>query len=335
MTRLAQIVAPIALLLPMAGCGGAIRVDTSETPVEERGPMTEAWESPLLREHPLVGRIWHVRDQRWVLEEELVGALVAARFRLLGEKHDNGDHHRLQHRLLGALLSAGQRPTIAFEMIDVESQEAIDGVVAAGGDADALAEAVEWEQRWGSWELYRPLLVIALAHGLPIVGANFPLSQTRALARGGLDSLGAETVAALGLDRPLEDAVLAAMRREMVEAHCGHLPEAMAGGMVLVQRARDGQMAERLASEAGDDGAVLIAGAGHTRNDRGVAHLLGLHRPNDRVVSVAFIEVDGDRSDPRDYSRADDAEVIPYDFLWFTPRDNDDDPCAAFRERRE
>ena len=297
--------------------------------------MLEGWQSPLLREHPLVGRIWHVREQRWVLEEELVEALVGAQFLLLGEKHDNSDHHRLQNRLLDILVSSGRRPMVAFEMIDIEGQESIDSVVAAGGDADAFGVAVDWEHRWGHWELYRPLIATALEHDLRIVGANFPLSSTRALVRGGLDSLDPEVVTALGLDRPLDDEIDEAMRREMMEAHCGHLPESMAGGMVLAQRARDGQMAERLDSEAGDGGALLIAGAGHTRNDRGVAHLLGRRRPDDTVISLAFTEVVSDWTDPRDYARSRDAEVLPFDYVWFTPRDNDDDPCAAFRARRE
>ena len=319
----------------VTGCASTSPTNATVPSIEERPAMTERWESPLLRNHPLVGRIWHVRQERSINVDDLVTEVVAARFVLLGEKHDNSDHHRLQNRLLEAMIEAGRRPTVALEMIDIDRQDAIDGIIEAGGCADALGAAVEWERRWGHWELYRPLIASAIEHDLRIVAANFPLGRIRGLVRGGLETLDAEAVARLGLDQPIAQFVQEAMRTEMMDAHCGHMPPAMADGMGLAQRARDGQMAERLDAAAGDDGAVLIAGAGHTRNDRGVAHLLRRRRPNDGILSVAFIEVADGRFDPRDYAAGYGSDALPFDFVWFTPRDNDDDPYEAFRSRAE
>jgi uncharacterized iron-regulated protein len=55
------------------------------------------------------------------------------------------------------------------------------------------------------------------------------------------------------------------------------------------QRARDAHIAAAM-RDAGGDGAVLIAGAGHARRDMGVPRLL----PDADVISLAFIEVRAD-----------------------------------------
>src|SRR5687767_16011942 len=44
-------------------------------------------------DHPLTGRIWDVAGARFIITEALVARLAPARFVLLGERHDNADHH--------------------------------------------------------------------------------------------------------------------------------------------------------------------------------------------------------------------------------------------------
>jgi uncharacterized iron-regulated protein len=76
------------------------------------------------------------------------------------------------------------------------------------------------------------------------------------------------------------------------------------------------------------DGAVLIAGAGHTRLDRGVPYYLRLAEPDASIVSIAFREVASGSTSPRD------EESAAYDYVWFTPRASDEDPCAAFKHAK-
>src|SRR2546422_9205103 len=68
------------------------------------------WESPVERAHPLVGRIWDVKAGASIGEDALVARLVASRFVLLGERHDNADHHALQAKLVRAMVEAGPSP---------------------------------------------------------------------------------------------------------------------------------------------------------------------------------------------------------------------------------
>jgi hypothetical protein len=80
---------------------------------------------------------------------------------------------------------------------------------------------------------------------------------------------------------------------------------------------------------------VLIAGKGHARDDRGVPAALAKDAPGRKVVAVAFVEVDDDKTDPSSY-REDGLEGrAPFDFLVFTPRTSREDPCEALRARME
>jgi uncharacterized iron-regulated protein len=303
-----------------------------------RAPESHAdtWRSALNRDHPLVGKIWDVRRGVWVDEPALRAELSRARFVLLGERHDNPDHHLLQAEVVRALTGSGREPVLAFEMLDVEQQSAVDAALArAPGDPDALAQAVAWDQSgWPDWSLYRPIFAVGLERGLRIVGANLPSAQVKQLVLRGPEALPPETFARLGLEVPLPEDTARAMRAEMLESHCGQLPESMLDPMVLAQRARDAQMADRLLTTASPDGAILITGAGHARTDRGVPAQLARRAPELPVRSLAFLEVSPESREPLDYAPSDSAGKLPYDFVWFTPAEEREDPCAMFQEQR-
>lgn len=294
----------------------------------------ETWRSALYRDHPLVGRIWDVRRGVWVDEPALLAELSRARFVLLGERHDNADHHLLQAEVVRALTGSGHEPVLAFEMLDVEQQPAIDAVLAREpGNPDAIARAVAWDESgWPDWSLYRPIFAVGLERGLRIIGANLPSAQVKQLVMRGPEALAPETFARLGLDTPLPEDTARAMREEMRESHCGQLPEAMLEPMVLAQRARDAQMADRLLATATQDGALLITGAGHARTDRGVPARLARRAPELPVRSLAFVEVSPEAREPLDYAPSDSAGTLPYDFVWFTPATEREDPCAMFQK---
>jgi uncharacterized iron-regulated protein len=311
-----------ALLVPLlAGLVACAAIRVGEPPL--------AWQSAHGRDHPLAGSVWDVAARRFLDAETLVARLARDRFVLLGEKHDNPDHHRLQAWVLGALITAGRRPAVAFEMFTVDDAPKIARYLASGARSGAgLGDAVDWSRSgWPPWTLYQPIADRALAAGLPIVAANLGPATTRAVARQGLRALDPSLVARLHLDRALEPEARAEMAAEIREGHCGYAREEMLDGMIAVQRARDAQMADRLAA-AGGDGAVLIAGAGHVRKDRGVPAFLAVLVPDARVGSVAFVEVSPDAPAPEAYA-------MPADYLWFTPRFDPVDPCERFREPLE
>jgi len=257
-------------------------------------------------EHPLVGRIWDVRAARYVAANELFERAARARYLILGETHDNPEHHRLQRLVLNALAARGEKRSLAMEQFDTEYQAAIDAARTRGADAQAIADAGHFDRRGWNWPLYRPLVEFALAQGWPLAAANLSRADARAIvadpARANLP--------------PAPSGVKAALERDIIDGHCGATPAAkLLAGMVAAQRARDARMASVLKPPS-----VLIAGAGHARRDRGVP----LYLRDSDVLSVAFIEVEAGKAAPPDY-----AEGASFDYLWFTARAEREDPCQS------
>jgi uncharacterized iron-regulated protein len=301
-----------------------------------RGPDT-SWETTVEKNHPLVGKIWDVSAGTFIDPATLSQRLVPGRFVLLGEKHDNADHHRLQAWVLRELVSQGRRPAVGFEMFDMDQSPALERHLrAAPTDVAGLAEAVNWGQSgWPDWALYQPIAEAALDAGLPIAATNLPRSTTQAVAREGVSVLDPVFVERYGLAVPPSPEMHTAMANEMRESHCGHVSEAVVASMVHVQRARDAHMADSIMAAAKGDGTVLIAGAGHVRKDRGVPVYVAAVAPGATIVSLAFLEVKEGETEPAAYTGEFGAGKAPFDYLWFTPRVDNLDPCEKFGEQLE
>jgi uncharacterized iron-regulated protein len=258
-----------------------------------------------------------------------------AHFVLLGEKHDNPDHHRLQAWVLARIVEGGRRPTLLFEMLDRGAEEPLARYLEGSPrDAAGLGSAVGWTERgWPPWEIYAPIAEVALAHALEMGPADLTREQIGEVHHGGTAALPQDLRRRTGLDEPLPEKTRKRMAVEISEAHCNVLPPEAVGGMVDVQRARDAHMADRVVQSAGEGGAVLIAGGRHVRSDRGVpAYMRSV--PAERILTVRFIEVDRDLSDPSELVEESGARSS-FDLLWFTPRVDEVDPCERYRERLE
>ncbi len=298
------------------------------------------WTSGYQRSHPLVGRLWDTASGTFISEGDLIERLAGARFVMLGEKHDNPDHHVLRARLVAGMVAAGRKPAVAFEMLDDSQAPALAAYLRDHpGDAAGLGAAVGWaDTGWPAWEFYQPIAAAALAADLPLVTANLSRDAVRALAREGLDSLPADTRKALALPETLPPEIDQALRTAVVEGHCGMMPEAMADPMIRVQAARDALMARAMiggAALSGTDGAVLIAGNGHVRADAGAPWHLKRLSGGDTVVTVAMMEVSDDVTDPTEYGPRYWTSATPFDVLWFTPVIDMGDPCEAMRRHME
>jgi uncharacterized iron-regulated protein len=287
--------------------------------------VPQAWQESGGATHPLVGQIYRVADGRLVSETKLVEAAAAADFVLIGERHDNRDHHRLQARIVRSLQRHARQPrAVAFEMIGADRQlDIVEYLDQHPGDAAGLGAAVDWESGgWPPWALYEPIARVALANDAQIVAADLNEAQKRAVFGEGAQALRTSFVRRTGLDRDFPAGLTSDLRDELHEAHCGQESPDVLRGMYQVQRARDAMMADRLAAASGKAGGILIAGNGHVRNDRGVPWYLARLEPGARTLSIGLVEVRDDvRRLPRD---------LPHDYVWFTPRvDDGEDACAA------
>ncbi len=302
------------------------------------------WLSPIGRDHPLAGRRFDLGARSEIGEAELLAALRGARFVLLGESHENADHHRLQARLVGALAEDGA-PAVAFEMLRRDQQAALDEALAGPAPApDTVRAAAAWDQGgWPDFALYAPIFEAALAGRLPLLAADLSREELAQVASD--EPLPAPLRARLGLDEPLPDALRRGLERDLMAAHCERLPESELPRMLRVQRARDASLAQALleAPGGGEDGAedpapeagraLLIAGAEHVRLDRGAPRALDRLAPGADRVALAFLEVDPDQENPWDDLAARYGPEPVFDYVWYTAKASDEDYCERIRPK--
>jgi uncharacterized iron-regulated protein len=281
-------------------------------------------------DHPLTGTIWDLNTGARGTPESVLAALRTARFRLLGEVHDNPAHHAIRLKLLDALGESGLKPAVAFEQFDRLHDKALQQRLAAGdATAEAVAQAVQFDRKGWNWDLYRPLVETAMRHRMPLRAANLSRAEAARIAKEGTAALGAKRISELRLEAVWSPDKERVLRDIVYEGHCRAIPKALAGKIGLAQRARDATLAEALLDPSGD-GAVLIAGNGHVRRDLAVPLYLQQSLPGARIVSLGFLEVESGKDRAADYFGT--GEDRPYDFAWFTARAEREDPCAALRK---
>ncbi len=259
-----------------------------------------------LRSEPLEAR-WVATGAPIADDAALVAALEGADVVVIGEIHDNPAHQALQARLIRVLAPTG----VAFEMVPQADTDAVNAALAAG-DLSAFPNLAPYDA---------PLRATPPGR---VFGAGQPRERIVAAMRSTAAEAFDGDAARFGLTTPFPPEEQAAIKAELFASHCDALPEEMLPGMAEAQRLRDAAFAAAaLRARDGGGTAVLIAGNGHVRTDRGVPFVLRTAAPELKVVAIAQIE------------RADSAERAPdppYDIVIETDPAPREDPCAQFRK---
>jgi len=304
----------IAMLLVLAACQN-----------QAAAPVIQAADVP---DHPLNDSLWLPRKGVTTDWETVEGLIAKARFVLVGEKHDNPYHHKVQARIVSIMARGDRRPALVWEMITESQRDGLDTYQDGGSvTGEGLGEALKWGQGgWPAWSMYQPIAEAAIEKGLRHHPGNLDKEDVGIIAREGFLELPNPTARSLVRHAvwTLEDNE--ALTRDLVEGHCGLMPGEMMRPMARVQRSRDAVMAAGLLEADIGDGALLIAGNGHVRGDRGVARYL---RPEKRVLTIGLFEVMPDADNPADYLD----HPNQYDVMIFTPRVDTPDRCVELRKR--
>lgn len=287
---------------------------TSTTPASSGVPAVAplpAWQSPEGRDDVRLGQIVELASGRVLSPAQLIEELQAAPLLLIGEQHDNPDHHALQLWVLEQLAQRRRGGALLLEMLNPDQQARVEAAQAAlrRGEQPALPEALAWQPGW-DWAQYAALVDWGLRQPQPLLAANLDQDEILALYRARTLPTGA---------RSNQPAVHEALLAQLRQSHCGLLPESQLPAMLAVQQQRDRRMAERLL--AAPQPAVLLAGGFHVRRDLGVPlHLADLGEERARVLMLAEV------------GRSPQASEA--DYVWFTPAQPAVDHCAALRESR-
>ncbi|MFQ6574223.1 ChaN family lipoprotein [Pseudomonas sp. UM16] len=266
--------------------------------------------APQGRDHAELGMIRELATGRTLTPQQLIKRLATAPRVLVGEQHDNPDHHAVQLWLLRELASQRPQGSLLMEMVNPDQQEKVDAAQAAtraGQLPSDPFQALAWQANW-DWSLYGPLVTYALRQPYPLLAANLNRAQIMQIYKQRPVLEGSAST------RP---EVQATLLDDIRQSHCGLLPESQMPAMLAVQQQRDRRMAERLL--AAPTPALLLAGAFHVRKDLGVPlHLsdLGAGEGN-QVLILAEVgkTVTAERAD----------------YVWYTAAQPEQDHCAKLR----
>lgn len=301
-------------------------------------PLKE-WTAQLGRDHPLIGRVWSAEHQDGVLPADVVKAAAAANLVLIGETHDNPDHHTLQAWLIRELARKGRHPAVVMEMIGADKADTLSTYLASSGaNAADLGPRLNWENSgWPAWSMYRPIADAAFSLGLHILPGDAARADVGQVGKQGLRYLADPDRSRLALDGPLPASLTEALNADIKSSHCDQLPEDSIGPMTQVQRYRDATLADNLlkAADGAGGSAVLIAGDDHVRADRGVPYYIRLRAPQAKVVTIALTEVEAGVERAEDAVPRDPEGKPAVDFVWFTARSDRPDPCAELKKQMQ
>jgi len=245
-----------------------------------------------------------------LIPDDVMAGMTSADVVILGEIHDNPQHHIVQAEALKNIMPSA----VVWEMVTEEgAQRLADKAVS---DPEELARILKWiESGWPPLSMYYPVFQ---ASDAPVYGAMVPRAAARAaMQRGAATALGADA-ARYGLTVPLPPAEQAAREADQQAAHCNALPESALPQMVAIQRLRDAVLTRAILRAQEETGGpiAVITGNGHARKDRGIPTYLSRLRPGLKVFVLGQSEdgvIDG-----------------TFDAVIDSPAVEREDPCLAF-----
>ena len=166
-----------------------------------------------------------------------LAGLPSADVIILGEVHDNPQHHVNQAAAVAALAPKA----LVFEMLS--EQQALRITPDALADQGDLERLLGWQETgWPDFATYYP--IFAAAKSAAFFGGAVPRDRVRRAVGEGAAAVFGAAAPLFGLDDALDDHVQTEREAGQMAAHCDALPIEMLPGMVEAQRLRDAGLAQ-------------------------------------------------------------------------------------------
>ena len=229
--------------------------------------------------------------------DKLVADMAKRPVVLLGESHDNAEHHRWQLQMLSALHAAQPNMVITFEMFPRRIQPVLDAWLRGDMDEATFLKKSDWDTVWRfDPTLYLPLFHFARMNRIPMVAMNVEQSLVRKVRQEGWNAIDEDEREGVGDPAPAaksyEDRLFEiygshfeAMGKhgkkkdedKEEETHKPSRDDADFKRFVQAQTVWDRAMAEAIAgvrTGGGEPLVVGIVGSGHLRYRQGIPHQL-------------------------------------------------------------
>ncbi|AJR00028.1 hypothetical protein F652_2038 [Enterobacteriaceae bacterium bta3-1] len=218
---------------------------------------------------------------------------------IVGEKHDNLQHHQIEQWLVESLPRQRTQGSVLMEMITPSQQDKVNAIKDQLKQGKSLTgqqitEQTAWQKGW-KWELYSGVTTAALAGSYPLLSANIDRSEIKKFYQHPLAVTGALST---------QPSVREAIAKTIEESHGGKLEPKQAEAMLAIQQQRDRRMAESLL--AAPTPALLIVGGYHANRALGVP----LHVEDIAPMTELTVVMLAEEGVKVDKSNAD--------FVWYT-----------------
>ncbi len=221
---------------------------------------------------------------------------------LLGEHHDNPEHHRWELQTLAALYGRHPNMVIGFEMFPRRVQPALDRWVRGELSKKEFLKQTDWNTVWSyDAAMYMPIFNFARMNRIPIYALNMDRSLISRIRDDGLNAISAKERDGVTEPAPPSDDYLE-MLDEIYQQH-GVTPDkkesaeklykddkhfhAFVRGQLLWDRVMAAKLAE-LARRDDHPLVVGVMGGGHLVDHFGIPHQLNAMGIHDSVVLVPW-----------------------------------------------
>ncbi len=140
-----------------------------------------------------VGSVLMPASGKQISVVDLIKSSAKRRIVLLGEHHDNMEHHRWQLQMITGLHSLDPQMVLGFEMFPRQVQGVLDEWVAGTLSEEAFLQRVNWDEYWSfDPQLYLPLFHFARMNSIPIYALNVDRTLIREVGRQGWGNVSEE-----------------------------------------------------------------------------------------------------------------------------------------------
>lgn len=250
-------------------------------------------------------------------KDELIQRIGQNRNVLLGEQHRNEEHHRLRGELISSFSS--DKIVVVAEHLDFGK------TVSWKDDLQVDLEQGGFSAKGWKWPVHQSLFEPLKKSSIELIGGNITREDAKAVAMGGVGKLDA-SIAEVLKATPYTPQASEALAKDIKIGHCNALPEGMLTPMSLAQQAKDSAMSLTLLRSVKPI-RFLVAGNGHVRKDYGVPRVLKGVYPDEKTLSVGFVEeAEFSGKNTQEYRELYDVIVVAGN----SPRE---DHCAKFKEQ--
>jgi uncharacterized iron-regulated protein len=161
------------------------------------------------------------KSKKIVTPSAVIKEAVDKKVMLLGEDHDNEEHHRWQLSMISQAYALNPKMAIGFEMFPRAVQPILDDWVAGELTEREFLERTDWNKVWSyNPAYYMPMFHFARMHRIPMYALNIPREIVSEIAEKGWDALSSKTREHIGKPAP----ATTAYRDMMTEIFIQHQP---------------------------------------------------------------------------------------------------------------